>query len=64
MGGQPRRPSSTNADGDPVRLGILPLPGEWGRVAVDGTTTNGSGTNELLSVDYGVSPSHPVVDQF
>ena len=64
MGGRPRRPLSANADGDPARLGILPLPGKWGRVVADRTATNGSGTNKLPPADQGVSQLHPMADQF
>ena len=64
MGGRPGRPLSANADGDPASLGNLPLPGKLGRAAVDGTAVDGSDTNELLPADHGVSPAHPMTDQF
>ena len=57
-GVQPGRFLSADADGDPARLGILPLPGKRGRAAADRTAPNGSGTNELLPVDHSVGPSH------
>ena len=64
MGGRPGHPSSADADGDLARLGILPLPGKWGHATADKTTTNGSGTNKLPPANHGVSPSHPMADQF
>ena len=64
MGGQPGRPLTANADGNPTCFGILPLPGQWGRGAADRTAANGSGTNKLPPADHGVSPSQPMADQF
>ena len=63
-GGRPGRPLSVDADGDPARLGILPLLGKQSHAAADGTAANGSSTNKLPPADHGVSPSHPMADQF
>ena len=46
-----------------AHLRILPLPGEGGHAAADGTA-NGAGTIESPPADHGVSPSHPTADQF
>jgi hypothetical protein len=43
-------------DEDPTHLVILPLPGEWGHTAADGTAANGAGTIELPPADHGVGP--------
>ena len=64
MGGRPGCPSYGDQDEDPTHLRILPLPGERGHAAADGTAANGAGTIEPPTADHGVSPSHPMADQF
>jgi hypothetical protein len=64
MGGQPGCPLYRDLDEDPTHLRILPLPGERGHAAADGTATNGAGTIEPPPADHNVSPSHPMADQF
>ena len=61
---RPRSSLSADGDGDPERLGILPLLGEQGNTTANGTAANGAGIIEPPPADQGVSPSHPMDDQF
>ncbi len=64
MGERPGLPSYGDSDEDTARLRILPLPGERNHMAADGPAANGASSIEPPPADHGVSPSHPIADQF